>query len=100
MCDEAVIAASEAASAAESEAKSEADASAPEDAPISVSEAAAALTHVETVNRRNAQSSTGKVTDDGRGAVFFTSADVRAMSRLEIRANLDRILKSMESPDF
>ena len=52
------------------------------------------------VNTRNAALTTGKVTDDGRGAPFFTSADVRAMSRVQVRANLPKILKSMESPDF
>ena len=52
------------------------------------------------INRRNAALTTGSVTDDGRGAVFFTAADVRAMSREQVRANLPKILKSMESPEF
>lgn len=54
----------------------------------------------EEVNAANADASTGNVVDDGQGAVFFTSADVRAMTREQVRANLDKILKSMESKDF
>ncbi len=54
----------------------------------------------EDVNAANAAASTGKVSDDGQGAVFFTSSDVRAMSREQVRKNLDKILKSMEKPEF
>lgn len=54
----------------------------------------------DEVNAANAAHSTGKVTDDGQGASFFTAADVRAMSREQVRRNLAKILKSMESPDF
>lgn len=52
------------------------------------------------VNAANAAASTGAVRDDGQGAAFFTSADVRAMSREQVRRNLDKILKSMESEEF
>ncbi len=67
-----------------------------------VSEAEEALPHPspDVVNAANAAHSTGKVTDDGQGAAFFTAADVRAMSREQVRRNLAKILKSMESPDF
>ena len=54
----------------------------------------------EEINSTNAAASTGKVSDDGQGAAFFTSADVRAMSREQVRCNLDKILKSMESSAF
>ena len=54
----------------------------------------------EEVNAANAAASTGKVSDDGQGAAFFTAADVRAMSREQVRRNLDKILKSMESSEF
>lgn len=54
----------------------------------------------DEVNSIGARSTTGPVTDDGRGAAFFSAADVRAMSREQVRANLDKILKSMESPEF
>lgn len=54
----------------------------------------------EEVNLANASASTGKISDDGQGAVFFTSADVRAMSREQVRMNLDKILKSMEKDSF
>ena len=54
----------------------------------------------DEVNAANAALSTGKVQDDGQGASFFTAADVRAMSREQVRRNLAKILKSMESPDF
>jgi len=52
------------------------------------------------VNARNEALTTGKIGDDGRGAPFFSSADVRAMSREQVRSNLSKILTSMESPDF
>ncbi len=54
----------------------------------------------EEVNLANAAASTGNITDDGQGAVFFTSNDVRAMSREQVRMNLDKILKSMEKDSF
>lgn len=54
----------------------------------------------EEVNAANAERSTGKVDDDGMGAAFFTAADVRAMSREQVRRNLPKILKSMESDKF
>ena len=54
----------------------------------------------DAVNAKNASESTGKVSDDGQGAAFFTAADVRAMSREQVRRNLDKILKSMESSEF
>ncbi len=54
----------------------------------------------EQVNAANAERSTGKVVDDGMGAAFFTAADVRAMSREQVRRNLPKILKSMESDKF
>lgn len=54
----------------------------------------------EEINAANAAASTGSVTDDGQGAVFFTASDVRAMSRVQVRQNLEKIYKSMESPDF
>ncbi len=54
----------------------------------------------DEVNAANAERSTGKVDDDGMGAAFFTAADVRAMSREQVRRNLPKILKSMESDKF
>ncbi len=54
----------------------------------------------EEINAANAASSTGKISDDGQGAAFFTSSDVRAMSREQVRRNLPKILKSMESAEF
>jgi len=54
----------------------------------------------DEINARNAALTTGKIGDDGQGAAFFTSADVRAMSREQVRANLKKILRSMESSEF
>ena len=54
----------------------------------------------EAVNAANAAASTGNISDDGQGAAFFTAADVRAMSREQVRNNLAKILKSMESSAF
>ena len=54
----------------------------------------------EEINAKNAAESTGKVTDDGQGAAFFTAADVRAMTREQVRRNLPKILNSMESREF
>ena len=54
----------------------------------------------EEVNTANAAASTGKITDDGQGAVFFTANDVRAMSREQVRKNLDKILDSMGREGF
>jgi len=54
----------------------------------------------EEINAKNAAESTGRVDDDGQGAAFFTAADVRAMTREQVRRNLPKILKSMESREF
>ncbi len=54
----------------------------------------------EEINAVNAARSTGKIRDDGRAAPFFSSSDVRAMTRDQVRSNLSRILKSMESGKF
>ena len=54
----------------------------------------------EEINKANASASTGQVRDDGRSAAFFTAADVRAMTRAQVRANLDKILLSMQSDKF
>ncbi len=54
----------------------------------------------EAVNAANAAASTGNICDDGQGAAFFTASDVRAMSREQVRRNLGKILKSMESGAF
>ncbi len=54
----------------------------------------------DELNAANAAASTGNVSDDGQGAAFFTAADVRAMSREQVRRNLNKILKSMESSAF
>ncbi len=54
----------------------------------------------EEINASNAAMSTGAIRDDGQGAAFFTAADVRAMSREQVRRNLKKIIRSMESPDF
>ena len=54
----------------------------------------------EEINAKNAAESTGRVVDDGQGAAFFTAADVRAMTREQVRRNLPKILKSMESREF
>ena len=54
----------------------------------------------EEINAKNAAESTGRVTDDGQGAAFFIAADVRAMTRAQVRRNLPKILKSMENWEF
>ncbi len=54
----------------------------------------------EEINAANAASSTGRISDDGQGAAFFCASDVRAMSREQVRRNLPKILKSMESAEF
>ena len=54
----------------------------------------------EEINKANSVAPTGQVRDDGRSAAFFTAADVRAMTRAQVRANLDKILLSMESDKF
>ena len=69
-------------------------------APEAAVESQPVLPSPDEVNAANAALSTGKVQDDGQGASFFTAADVRAMSREQVRRNLAKILKSMESPDF
>ena len=51
----------------------------------------------QEINAKNAAESTGRVTDDGQGAAFFTAADVRAMSRAQVKRNLPKIIKSMET---
>ena len=54
----------------------------------------------EEINKANSTASTGQVRDDGRSAAFFTAADVRAMTRAQVRATLDKILLSMQSDKF
>ena len=54
----------------------------------------------EEVNLKNAAESTGAVRDDGQAAAFFSASDVRAMTREQVRRNLPKILKSMESDKF
>ncbi len=71
-----------------------------EEVPANETEAEPVTPTPSEVNAANAALSTGKVTDDGQGAAFFTAADVRAMSREQVRRNLAKILKSMESPEF
>ncbi len=68
--------------------------------PTAVNEPKASTPSPDEVNATNAARSTGKVDDDGQGAAFFTAADVRAMSREQVRRNLPKILKSMESDKF
>jgi len=58
------------------------------------------LPDTSAVNAANAAASTGSVNDDRRAAAFFNAADVRAMSATQVRANLQKILRSMESPRF
>lgn len=52
------------------------------------------------INARNAKTSTGKLSDDGKASPFYTAADVRAMSAEEVRANYERIMISMRSGKF
>lgn len=54
----------------------------------------------EEINARNAKTSTGKLSDDGKASPFYTAADVRAMSAEEVRANYERIMISMRSGKF
>lgn len=52
------------------------------------------------INARNAMTSTGRLSDDGKASPFYTAADVRAMSAEEVRANYERIMISMRSGKF
>ena len=54
----------------------------------------------EEINARNAMTSTGRLSDDGKASPFYTAADVRAMSAEEVRANYERIMISMRSGKF
>lgn len=54
----------------------------------------------EEINARNAKTSTGRLSDDGKASPFYTAADVRAMSAEEVRANYERIMISMRSGKF
>ena len=54
----------------------------------------------EEINARNAKTSTGRLSDDGKASPFYTAADVRAMSAEEVRANYERIMTSMRSGKF
>lgn len=54
----------------------------------------------EEINARNAMTSTGRLSDDGKASPFYTAADVRAMSAEEVRANYERIMISMKSGKF
>lgn len=54
----------------------------------------------EEINARNAKTSTGRLSDDGKASPFYTAADVRAMSAEEVRANYERIMISMRSGRF
>ena len=93
MCDEIKEAVEETTAAASEPEASEEAVSAPENTLENVF-------NPDEVNAANAERSTGKVDDDGMGAAFFTAADVRAMSREQVRRNLPKILKSMESDKF
>lgn len=52
---------------------------------------------IDGVNSRNAHAALPPVSDDSEREGFFTRDTVRNMSREQIRKNLDRILKSMDS---
>lgn len=54
----------------------------------------------EEINARNAKTSTGRLSDDGKASPFYTAADVKAMSAEEVRANYERIMISMRSGKF
>lgn len=54
----------------------------------------------EEINARNAKTSTGRLSDDGKASPFYTASDVRAMSAEEVRANYERIMISMRSGKF
>lgn len=54
----------------------------------------------EEINARNAMTSTGRLSDDGKASPFYTAADVKAMSAEEVRANYERIMISMRSGKF
>lgn len=55
---------------------------------------------IQEINIHNSNCSTGPVKDDGRSAAFFTAADVRAMTRQQVKDNFDRIISSMRSDKF
>lgn len=52
------------------------------------------------INEINAATSTGRVSDDGQAAPYFSGDDVRKMSREQVRRNLDKILLSMSQSSF
>ena len=52
------------------------------------------------INAKNAAQSTGRVTDDGGSAVFFTAEQVRAMTPAQVKANYPRIVESMKCRTF
>lgn len=77
---------------------------APETAPATAVEPTTPTTPTtptpEEINARNAKTSTGRLSDDGKASPFYTAADVRAMSAEEVRANYERIMISMRSGKF
>ena len=74
---------------------------APETAPATAVEPTTPTTPTpEEINARNAMTSTGRLSDDGKASPFYTAADVRAMSAEEVRANYERIMISMRSGKF
>ncbi len=73
----------------------------PETAPATAVEPTTPTTPTpEEINARNAKTSTGRLSDDGKASPFYTAADVRAMSAEEVRANYERIMISMRSGKF
>lgn len=73
----------------------------PETAPATAVEPTPPTTPTpEEINARNAKTSTGRLSDDGKASPFYTAADVRAMSAEEVRANYERIMISMRSGKF
>lgn len=54
----------------------------------------------EKINAENAALSTGKISSDGGTSVFFTSAQVKAMTRAQVRENYARIIESMKCKTF
>ena len=73
----------------------------PETAPATAVEPPPSTTPTpEEINARNAMTSTGRLSDDGKASPFYTAADVRAMSAEEVRANYERIMISMRSGKF
>ena len=72
----------------------------PETAPATEPTTAPEPPTPEEINARNAKTSTGRLSDDGKASPFYTAADVRAMSAEEVRANYERIMISMRSGKF